>query len=52
MATNLGAQEVIGFVMGLGFGRSFGCWGANYVVVQSAMAAESLSGARGSLPWT
>ncbi|MCL6546398.1 MAG: Na+/galactose cotransporter, partial [Bryobacteraceae bacterium] len=38
--------EVIGLVMGLGFVLSFGYWCTNYLVVQRAMAAKSMSDAR------
>jgi SSS family solute:Na+ symporter len=38
--------EVFGLVMGLGFVLSFGYWCTNYLVVQRAMAADSMSGAR------
>jgi solute:Na+ symporter, SSS family len=38
--------EVFGLVMGLGFVLSFGYWCTNYLVVQRAMAAKSMSGAR------
>ncbi len=47
--------EVFGMVMGLGFVLSFGYWCTNFLVVQRAMAADSMSGARltpliGTLP--
>jgi SSS family solute:Na+ symporter len=38
--------EGFGMVMGLGFVLSFGYWCTNYLVVQRAMAANSMSGAR------
>ncbi len=38
--------EVFGLVMGLGFVLSFGYWCTNYLVVQRAMAAKTMSGAR------
>ena len=38
--------EVFGMVVGLGFVLSFGYWCTNYLVVQRAMAANSMSGAR------
>ena len=38
--------EVFGMVMGLGFVLSFGYWCTNFLVVQRAMAAESMSDAR------
>ncbi|HUB31642.1 MAG TPA: sodium:solute symporter family protein [Bryobacteraceae bacterium] len=38
--------EVFGLVAGLGFVLSFGYWCTNYLVVQRAMAAESMSAAR------
>jgi SSS family solute:Na+ symporter len=38
--------EVIGVVMGLGFVLSFGYWCTNYLVVQRALAAKSMSDAR------
>jgi solute:Na+ symporter, SSS family len=47
--------EVFGMVAGLGFVLSFGYWCTNFLVVQRAMAAESMSAARrtpliGTLP--
>ena len=47
--------EVFGLVMGLGFVLSFGYWCTNFLVVQRAMAADSMTGARltplvGALP--
>jgi solute:Na+ symporter, SSS family len=47
--------EVFGMVAGLGFVLSFGYWCTNFLVVQRAMAADSMSGARrtpliGALP--
>ena len=38
--------EVFGMVAGLGFVLSFGYWCTNFLVVQRAMAAESMSAAR------
>jgi solute:Na+ symporter, SSS family len=38
--------EVFGLVAGLGFVLSFGYWCTNFLVVQRAMAAESMHGAR------
>src|ERR1041385_7350542 len=38
--------EVFGMVAGLGFVLSFGYWCTDFLVVQRAMAAESMSGAR------
>jgi SSS family solute:Na+ symporter len=38
--------EVFGLVAGLGFVLSFGYWCTNYLVIQRAMAAESMSAAR------
>jgi solute:Na+ symporter, SSS family len=38
--------EVFGLVAGLGFVLSFGYWCTNFLVVQRAMAAESMSAAR------
>jgi SSS family solute:Na+ symporter len=38
--------EWFGMVMGLGFVLSFGYWCTNFLVVQRAMAAESMSAAR------
>jgi len=38
--------EVFGLVMGLGFVLSFGYWCTNYLVVQRAMAADSMTAAR------
>jgi solute:Na+ symporter, SSS family len=38
--------EVFGLVAGLGFVLSFGYWCTNFLVVQRAMAAESMAGAR------
>ena len=38
--------EVFGMVMGLGFVLSFGYWCTNYLVVQRAMAAKSMTDAR------
>lgn len=38
--------DVIGMVIGLGFVLSFGYWCTNFLVVQRAMAADSMSSAR------
>ena len=38
--------EIFGMFMGLGFVLSFGYWCTNFLVVQRAMAAESMSAAR------
>ena len=38
--------DLFGMVFGLGFVLSFGYWCTNFLVVQRAMAAESMSGAR------
>jgi SSS family solute:Na+ symporter len=38
--------EIFGLVAGLGFVLSFGYWCTDFLVVQRAMAADSLSGAR------
>ncbi len=38
--------EIFGLVAGLGFVLSFGYWCTNFLVVQRAMAANSMSGAR------
>ncbi len=38
--------EIFGLVMGLGFVLSFGYWCTNYLVVQRAMAAKSMTDAR------
>ncbi len=38
--------EIFGLVAGLGFVLSFGYWCTNFLVVQRAMAAESMHGAR------
>ena len=35
-----------GYLMGLGFVLSFGYWCTNFLVVQRAMAADSMAGAR------
>ena len=45
-ATNPLGVEVIGLVMGLGFVLSFGYWCTDFLVVQRAMAADSMSSAR------
>jgi len=44
--TNPLGVEVFGLTMGLGFVLSFGYWCTNYLVVQRAMAADSMSAAR------
>src|SRR5580658_10799939 len=44
--TNSLGVEWIGLVMGLGFVSSFGYWCTDFLVVQRAMAAESMSAAR------
>src|SRR6185295_12569226 len=38
--------EVFGMIAGLGFVLSFGYWCTDFLVVQRAMAADSMSGAR------
>jgi len=38
--------EVFGIIMGLGFVLSFGYWCTNYLVVQRAMAADTMAAAR------
>jgi solute:Na+ symporter, SSS family len=38
--------EIFGLVAGLGFVLSFGYWCTNFLVVQRAMAADSMAGAR------
>ena len=45
-ATNPIGVEWFGLVMGLGFVLSFGYWCTDFLVVQRAMAAESMSAAR------
>jgi len=45
-ADNPMGVEVIGLIMGLGFVLSFGYWCTNYLVVQRAMAARSMTDAR------
>lgn len=49
-ATNPAANpmgiEAFGVIMGLGFVLSFGYWCTNYLVVQRAMAADSMAAAR------
>lgn len=45
-ADNPMGVEIIGLAMGLGFVLSFGYWCTDFLVVQRAMAAESMSGAR------
>ncbi len=45
-AANPMGVEVFGIVMGLGFVLSFGYWCTNYLVVQRAMAAETMAAAR------
>jgi solute:Na+ symporter, SSS family len=44
--TNPMGVEVFGLVMGLGFVLSFGYWCTDFLVVQRAMAADSMSAAR------
>jgi SSS family solute:Na+ symporter len=44
--TNLMGVEWFGLVMGLGFVLSFGYWCTDFLVVQRAMAADSMSAAR------
>src|SRR5215471_15606485 len=44
--TNLMGIESFGLVMGLGFVLSFGYWCTDFLVVQRAMAANSMSAAR------
>src|SRR5262252_6739672 len=45
-AENPMGVELFGMVAGLGFVLSFGYWCTDFLVVQRAMAAESMSGAR------
>lgn len=45
-STNAMGVEWFGLVMGLGFVLSFGYWCTDFLVVQRAMAAESMSAAR------
>jgi len=45
-AQNPMGVEIFGLVAGLGFVLSFGYWCTNFLVVQRAMAAESMEGAR------
>jgi SSS family solute:Na+ symporter len=45
-ADNPMGVEVFGLIMGLGFVLSFGYWCTNYLVVQRAMAARSMTDAR------
>jgi len=45
-STNLMGIEAFGLVMGLGFVLSFGYWCTDFLVVQRAMAAKSMSAAR------
>jgi SSS family solute:Na+ symporter len=45
-ADNPMGVEVFGMVAGLGFVLSFGYWCTNYLVVQRAMAADSMASAR------
>src|SRR5207237_1918818 len=45
-ATNRLGVEWFGLVMGLGFVLSFGYWCTDFLVVQRAMAANSMSAAR------
>ena len=47
-AANPMGVEVIGVAMGLGFVLSFGYWCTNYLVVQRAMAADSMAESPGS----
>jgi SSS family solute:Na+ symporter len=44
--TNLLGVEWFGLVMGLGFVLSFGYWCTDFLIVQRAMAADSMSSAR------
>ena len=46
LADNPMGVEVFGVVAGLGFVLSFGYWCTNFLVVQRAMAADSMSAAR------
>ena len=45
-ATNPMGVEWFGVAMGLGFVLSFGYWCTDFLVVQRAMAAESMTAAR------
>src|SRR5437899_1615875 len=45
-STNPVGVEWFGLVMGLGFVLSFGCWCTDFLVVQRAMAANSMAAAR------
>lgn len=45
-ASNPMGVEVAGLVFGLGFVLSFGYWCTDYLVIQRAMASNSMSGAR------
>ena len=45
-STNLMGIEAFGLVMGLGFVLSFGYWCTDFLVVQRAMAANSMSAAK------
>ena len=45
-ADNPMGVEVFGLIMGLGFGLSFGYWCTNYLVIQRAMAARTMTDAR------
>jgi len=45
-STNSFGVELIGLVMGLGFVSSFGYWCTNFLVIQRAMAADSMDSAR------
>jgi solute:Na+ symporter, SSS family len=45
-STNPMGVEVLGLVLGLGFVLSFGYWCTDFLVVQRAMAADSMSAAR------
>src|SRR5690242_4860866 len=44
--TNRLGVEWFGLVMGLGFVLSFGYWGTDFLVIQRAMAADSMTSAR------
>ncbi|QNI36048.1 sodium:solute symporter family transporter [Edaphobacter albus] len=43
--------DVIGIVMGLGFVLSFGYWCTDFLLIQRALAARSVSGARSTPLW-
>ncbi len=45
-STNLLGVDAFGLIMGLGFVLSFGYWCTDYLVVQRAMAADSINDAR------